>query len=196
MKKNLILYTCKNGDTLENIARNASCSVLELKRINHLTRDTLHLNQPLLVPYINHDRGQYAINKTNSQEVFLFLFYLKETLLSSLYFEDAFSLLKEKTNSYLLSFSKNYNQNKFVNKIMLFGELLKKKDEKMLLEYEHNLKKDLDNLFSQDDNFFSLAALKYLKEQFQLYILKMGNKNYKDAENIFNEIISLDYTLF
>ncbi len=196
MNKTLKLYIVQENDTLESIASSTNCSKEDIIRYNRLINKNIFKNQPLLIPikektYEVKEESRFMSN--DKTDLITILFMIKEVLLSALLCIDAYDLLKNKTLNYIYKISDNKSKNDFLEKILVFPTLLLKRDEKLILDYEHKIKSDLDNLEELNDDIFSKESLKFISEKYQLYILKVGNKNYKEAEKIFFEIITTDY---
>lgn len=198
MSKTLKLYIVQANDTLESIAQKMNCTIEEIIRYNRMINRNIFINQPLLIP-IEDKKVEIKIKEENRSftyeklDLITILFMIKEVLLSALFCIDAYDLLKNKTLDYINRLSDSRSKNNYLEKILVFPTLLLKRDEKIILDYEHKLKLDFDNLKDENEDIFSKEGLKFISEKYQLYILKVGNRNYKEAEKIFDEIINTDY---
>ncbi len=190
MKSTLKLYIVNQGDSLESIAKKMNCNIDEIKQLNRLIKNKLITNQPLLVPFKELDETREMSNMLSNDEMLILLFQIKETFLTGLFCFDAYDLMYNKTLNYINKISDDTKRNLFLRKLLNFPAILIRKDEKQLINYEKDLKKLLEEIEDKENTQLNKTNLKYLSEQYQLYILKIGNKNYKEAENIFNNILN------
>lgn len=189
MENQIKLYIVSKDDTLENIANKMNCSVNEIKSLNRMTKNRLILNQPILVPFKEKILERESSSIITKEEMITLLFFIKETFLTCIFCFDAYDLLFNKTYNYLKKINFDNQKNEYLKKLLLFPSILIRKDEKQLLEYEKDLKSDLEKLTDNDNSPLNTTNLKYISEQFQLHVLKVASKNYKEAEFIFTNIM-------
>lgn len=191
MNKKIKLYIVKKGDTLEEIAKKCNCKIDEITSLNHLLKKKIFENQPLLVPFYeeSHERTDKQLT---SDKIIILLFLIKETYLNCLYCYDKYNLSMNKTINYMNTINDKQNINDYFKKLLIFPNLLLLKNEKQLIDYEKDLTDSLEKIKNNEsEDFFTYSNIKYISEQYQLYILKTGNKNYKEAELIFDNILNM-----
>ncbi len=185
------LHIVTKDDTLDSLCKQYNCDKKDVIKLNHLLNENLFINKPLLIPTKEENRNIANFNISNKQTITL-LYMIKETYLSSLLFEELFEIEFNNTSKYIDSLAILPCIKEYLKKLLSFPIYLKRKDTKQLVVFEDSLEKELLSLKTKcDENIFN--NLNYLNEQFQLYLLKIGNKNYNEALKIFENIYNTTY---
>ncbi len=210
--KETILYIVKEKDTLKSIALEHKTSIEEIIRLNPITKYRLIEGQPLILLKDNQKENDKILKPSLSYvDLCVFAFYLKETMLSSFYYPFLKDYLKKKTKNtlfYILQKLDQYNQdeinqiNTYLDELLSLPEILKKKDETLLLDYEkrlRNFNEHFSILMSKNQMAYQKDVMKKtlrsLLDRIQLYALKAYAQKGEEAEDIFISILKDLYLL-
>lgn len=206
----LKLHITQVEETLFSIATKYKVTQDELLSLNPSLRNSkiIFPGSPINVPHVIEEE-RHAIEEENffAYNLIDIIYMIKETLLAKIQETDYLKILKDETNNFIkliLEQSKTLKKEKLLEKAYTFFEniflsliefvdILKSKSEENIKNFQIELNELFKNIEQETKEIQSLKSISYFVKNiykfWQLYILKLLTKNFKDAQEIFYQIL-------
>ncbi len=181
------LYIVKENDSLEKISIENNIPISEIIRLNPLSKHRLIEGQPLIlnIPIKENTRDNYNSSNIHNDCKITKLFYTyKELLICTIYYPFAFDILAKSFNDIFYKISNDNELFNLLCSITNIPTLLNNKTEKELLQAQQEINTQVENLKLKYNS--TSTNINELFENIELFIIKILNENYKEANNYYN----------